>query len=76
MVPPPGGAFAAISSHLRHAHNNLNIRLTPANDLTVWSRYLITEYKLYFKINLKYQNNRTKDFHDTFTEQYRKLNNK
>lgn len=40
VVPPPGGALAAMSSHLRLAHSNRNIRLTPAKDFTVWSLYL------------------------------------
>lgn len=35
VVPPPGGALAAMSSHLKLAHSNRNIRLTPAKDFTV-----------------------------------------
>ena len=35
VVPPPGGALAAMSSHLRLAHSNRNMRLTPAKDFTV-----------------------------------------
>ena len=40
MVPPPGGALAAMSSHRRLAQSNRNMRLTPAKDFTVWSLYL------------------------------------
>lgn len=40
VVPPVGEGFTDISSHLRQAQSNRSIRLTPAKDLTVWSRYL------------------------------------
>lgn len=40
VVPTAGEGFTAMSSHLRQAQSNRNIRLTPANDRTVWSRYL------------------------------------
>ncbi len=40
VVPPVGEGFTDISSHLRQAQSSRSIKLTPAKDLTVWSRYL------------------------------------
>lgn len=40
VVPTEAEGLTAMSSHLKQAHSSLSIRLTPARDLTVWSRYL------------------------------------
>jgi len=47
VVPPVGEGFTDMSSHLRQAQSSLSIRLTPAKDLTVWSRYLYERTELY-----------------------------
>lgn len=40
VAPALDDGFTAMSSHRRHAQRSRNIRLTPANEFTVWRRYL------------------------------------
>ena len=40
VVPTAADGLTAMSSHLRQAHKSLSMRLTPARDFTVCSRYL------------------------------------